>query len=152
LSALPRTASHLASQVAGKPDAWKLARPVWGWGRGEVSRPTPPKFCAAFRDILEAEAINSVRLPPQSPNLNAHLERFFGSLESECLDKIIFFGERSLRTAVGQYLLHFHRERNHQGLGNTLIEPGQEVGQTEGGVQYRERPGGLLRYYYRDAT
>jgi transposase len=28
---------------SGKPDAWKLARPVWGWGRGETPRPTPPR-------------------------------------------------------------------------------------------------------------
>jgi hypothetical protein len=59
---------------------------------------------------------------------------------------------RSLRTAVGQYLLYFHRERNHQGLSNMLIEPGQEVGRTDGDVQCRERLGGLLRYYYRDAA
>ncbi|QDU30681.1 PD-(D/E)XK nuclease superfamily protein [Anatilimnocola aggregata] len=29
-------------ESSGKPDAWKLARPVWGWGRGEIPRPTPP--------------------------------------------------------------------------------------------------------------
>jgi hypothetical protein len=28
-------------EPSGKPDAWKLARPVWGWGRGEIPRPTP---------------------------------------------------------------------------------------------------------------
>ena len=34
---------------------------------------------------------------------------------------MIFFGERSLRNAVGQFLLHYHGERNHQGLGNKII-------------------------------
>ena len=33
-------------EPSGKPDAWKLARPVWGWGRGETPRPTP--LAAAF--------------------------------------------------------------------------------------------------------
>ena len=28
-------------EPSGKPDAWKLARPVWGWGRGATPRPTP---------------------------------------------------------------------------------------------------------------
>ena len=28
-------------ESSGKPDAWKLARPVWGWGRGAIPRPTP---------------------------------------------------------------------------------------------------------------
>ena len=55
------------------------------------------KFCASFRDILDGEDVEPLRLPPQSPNLNAHLERFFGSLKTECLSRMIFFGERSLR-------------------------------------------------------
>jgi transposase InsO family protein len=64
------------------------------------------KFCRAFKSILENEGVNPVPLPPRSPNLNAHLERYFGSLKSECLDRMIFFGERSLRNAVAQFVLH----------------------------------------------
>ena len=110
------------------------------------------KFCPAFKDILESEGVNPVPLPPKSPNLNAHLERYFGSLKSECLERMIFFGETSLRNAVGQFLSHYHEERNHQGLGNKIIEPSDEVGLATGEVQCRERLGGLLQYYYRDAA
>ena len=39
---------------------------------------------------------------------------------------LIFFGEKLLRTAVGQYLLHDHGERNHQGLDNEQIDSGQD--------------------------
>jgi hypothetical protein len=28
-------------ESSGKPDAMKVARPVWGWGRDAISRPTP---------------------------------------------------------------------------------------------------------------
>jgi len=31
----------MSTELSGKPDAWKLTRPVWGWGRGETPRPTP---------------------------------------------------------------------------------------------------------------
>jgi hypothetical protein len=65
---------------------------------------------------------------------------------------MIFFGETSLRRAITCYLEHFHRERNHQGLGNRIIEPGQEVGLTRGQVECRERLGGLLKYYQRVAA
>ena len=65
---------------------------------------------------------------------------------------MIFFGEKSLRRAVNTYLIHYHRERNHQGLGNKLIEPSEEVGQTEGEIECRERLGGLLKHYYRKAA
>ena len=74
------------------------------------------------------------------------------SLKSESLRRMIFFGEKSLRRAVTEYLCHYHTERNHQGLGNELIEPGEEVGAVAGKIECRERLGGMLRYYYRDAA
>ncbi len=105
-----------------------------------------------LRQILESSDIELVVLPPKSPNLNAHLERFMRSLKSECLDRVIFFGEPSLRRALREFGEHFHHERNHQGLGNRIIDAGPEVGRTQGEVQCRERLGGLLRYYYRNAA
>jgi transposase InsO family protein len=110
------------------------------------------KFSAAFRGILRDAGTKPVRLPPRSPNLNAQLERFWRSLREECLDRMIFFGEDMLRRAVYSYVGHYHGERNHQGLANRLIEPGEEVGRTTGAVQCRERLGGVLRYYYRQAA
>lgn len=91
------------------------------------------------QDILKNEGIEPVLLPPQSPNLNAHLERFFGSLKSECLERMIFFGERSLRNAAVLYVDHHHHERNHQGLNNRIIEPGDAVGRTTGQIECRKR-------------
>ncbi len=68
------------------------------------------------------------------------------------VDRMIFFGENSLRRTVSVYLAHFHAERNHQGLDNTLIEPGREVGQVAGTFECHQRLGGLLKYYYRAAA
>ena len=110
------------------------------------------KFCETFRDILQGEGVESVQLPPQSPNLNAHIEKFFGSLKSECLDRMIFFGQRSLQNVVCEFLAHYHGERNHQGLGNKVIEPDEEVGRDHGEIECRDRLGGLLRYYHRKAA
>jgi len=110
------------------------------------------KFCDAFRSILEDEGVKSVRLPPRSPNLNPHLERFMRSLKEEALERMIFFGESMLRNAVREYLLHYHEERNHQGLANQIIRPGDEVGSSDGQIECRERLGGLLRYYHRKAA
>ena len=61
--------------------------------------------------------VEVVRLPYRSPNLNAHAERFVRSIKDECLNRMIFFGERSLRKATREYAAHYHRERNHQGIG-----------------------------------
>jgi putative transposase len=110
------------------------------------------KFSATFRSTLAGAGVNAVRLPPRSPNLNSHLERFLRSLKEKCLGRMIFFGESSLRKATTEFLAHYHAERNHQGLGNRLIVEGEEVGRVAGRVQCRERIGGMLRYYYREVA
>lgn len=60
--------------------------------------------------------------------------------------------EKSLRRAVTEFLEHYHAERNHQGLANELIEPSDEVGAVAGKIECRERLGGLLKYYHREAA
>jgi hypothetical protein len=105
-----------------------------------------------LRGVFEGTDTKAVLLPPKSPNLNAQLERYMRTMKSECLNRMIFFGERSLRRALAEFVAHYHGERNHQGLGNRLIEPGNEVGRVEGKVACRNRLGGMLRYYYRDAA
>ena len=109
-------------------------------------------FSCAFRMILKGADVEPVRLPAKSPNLNSHLERFHLSIKSECLSRMIFFGEKSLRRTASTYLVHCHRQRNHQGLVNKLIDPGDEVGRTEGEIDCRQQLGGMLNYYYRKAA
>jgi hypothetical protein len=110
------------------------------------------KFSKGFRAILHSAGLKSVRLPLRSPNLNAYLERFMRSAKEEALERMIFFGEKSLRNAVSHFCAHYHGERNHQGLGNRLIRPGREVGANQGDIECRERLGGMLRYYFRRAA
>ena len=112
------------------------------------------KFSESFRSFLDREDITPVRLPPRSPNLNAHLERFMRSIKDECFSRMIFFGEKSLRNAVNQYLEHYHLERNHQGLGNQIIEPQESTTEAEMTlpIQRRERLGGMLNHYHRAAA
>jgi putative transposase len=109
------------------------------------------KFCESFRAFLVDEGIKPVRLPPRSPNMNAHMERFFGSLKNECLNRLILFGEKATRNAVRQYLAHYHGERNHQGLENRLIEPPSHPPDIRMKIETTERLGGLLRSYRRAA-
>jgi len=73
-------------------------------------------------------------------------------MKDECLSKMIFFGERSLRRALSEFEDYYLTERNHQGIANNIISPGAEVGQTDGDIHHRERLGGMLSYYYRDAA
>jgi hypothetical protein len=105
------------------------------------------KFTEAFREILRKSGVEPLRLPPASPNLNAYAERWILSIKSECLSKLIFFSEASLRRALREYIEHYHCERNHQGKGDVLLFPDLKVPQNvDHKVNCRHRFGGLLKY------
>jgi putative transposase len=111
------------------------------------------KYCPAFQQLIDAAGITRVPLPPRSPNLNAYAERWVRSVKEECLSRMILFGEASLRHALTQYVEHFHHERNHQGKGNVLLFPTVRPETTlQSSIQCRERLGGLLKYYTREAA
>ena len=107
------------------------------------------KFTPEFCRILEGAGVVVVRTAFQAPNMNAIAERWVLSVKSECLDKMILVGERSLRRALHHYGAHFHEERPHQGLGNDLIQPAHNTNSPTGMVTETERLGGLLRSYCR---
>ncbi|TMA32588.1 MAG: transposase [Deltaproteobacteria bacterium] len=89
--------------------------------------------------------------PDRSPNLNAYAERFVRSIRSECLAQVIPIGEAHVRRMIREYVEHYHSERNHQGIGNRLIDPPAGELRGVGSIETRERLGGLLRYYRRAA-
>jgi putative transposase len=110
-----------------------------------------PLFTAEFLEMLADIGIQSVKLPPRSPNLNAYAERFVRTIKESCLDRLILFGEGSLRKAIREFVAHYHLERNHQGLGNRLITPQAIPTDSNGTIQRRQRLGGMLNYYHRAA-
>jgi putative transposase len=81
------------------------------------------KYTEQFRTLVKQSGTEIIRLPPMSPNLNAHAGRFVRSIKDECLGGMIFLGEASLRQAISEFVAHYHTERNHQGLANRLIRP-----------------------------
>jgi putative transposase len=111
------------------------------------------KYCPAFQQTIDAAGVTRVPIPPRSPNLNAYAERWVRSVKDEVLSRLILFGEASLRHVLKEHETHCHAERNHQGKGNVLLFPLSRQGNTgEGPIQCRERLGGLLKYYDREAA
>ena len=98
---------------------------------------------------MEDAGITPIRTPYRAPNANAFAERFVLSIKSECLRRMIFFGEPSLRRAISEFVVHYHEERAHQGIGNERIEQRGAVG--DGEIVCDERLGGLLKCYRRAA-
>lgn len=112
------------------------------------------KYCAEFRGLSANAGCEIIRLPPRSPNLNAYAERFVGSIKAECLNRLIFFGEASLRRAIREYMAHYAHERNHQGMANRLLVAAANDAVFGGDrrVGRRSRLGGMLNFYYREAA
>jgi transposase InsO family protein len=111
-----------------------------------------PLFTHEFLSTLKDAGVQSVKLPPRSPNLNAYAERFVRSIKESCLERLILFGESSLRSAIQNFVAHYHNERNHQGLSNRVIQLDRDHLGNTGAIQRRERLGGMLNYYYRTAA
>jgi transposase InsO family protein len=73
-----------------------------------------PLYTAAFRRLLRDSGVTPLVLPAWSPNLNAFAERFVESAKSECLDRMVLFGEGHLQAAVREFVHHYHEERPHK--------------------------------------
>ncbi|MGE5293726.1 MAG: integrase core domain-containing protein [Solirubrobacterales bacterium] len=108
-----------------------------------------PLYTTRFASILKAVGVEPVRLPPHSPNLNAHAEHFVRSVKEECLAHLILSSEEQLRYVLAEYLQYYHHERIHQGLSR-IIQPQHEGNQGE--IICIQRLGGLLKSYHRKAA
>jgi hypothetical protein len=92
--------------------------------------------------------MKSVELPPRWPKLNPHAGRFVRTIKKSCVERMVLFGEGWLRTAIHNFVAHYHAERNHQGLATRIITPATGHSERAGVPQ---RPGGMPNYYYRAA-
>ena len=153
---------EIAGVTPNPNEAWmkQIARNVtmdeWGCLAGcrYLLHDRDTKFTQSYRLIIESGGVTPLRLPARSPNLNAYAERWVKSVKDECLSKLILFGEASLRRALREFIAHYHGERNHQGKNNVLLFPSTSAPEAriDASVACRERLGGLLKYYHREAA
>jgi transposase InsO family protein len=151
---------HVAGATSQADGAWmaQVARnltdaaagPLTGFGHLIVDR--DPLYTAHFRTLLQAAGVQLLRLPSRSPNLNAYAERFARSIKHECLRHIVPLGERHLCAVMREFVEHYHAERNHQGLGNVIPFPSRDAASPFGRIGRRERLGGVLSFYARNAA
>lgn len=109
------------------------------------------KYSASFRTTLRNAGVQTLPLPPYSPNLNAFAERWVRTIKEECLNGLLLPGPASVTRAIEQYLLHYHHERPHQGLANKIPFPvgaSNRMPQHPSRLHRKSRLGGLLNSYY----
>jgi transposase InsO family protein len=153
---LPTRAVRIAGITTNPSEPWmlQLARNACDLEDGVLSNGRTllidrnAKYSREWRSFIAEQGVEVIRLPPKSRNLNAYAERFVRSIRDECLNRMIFVGEGSLRRAVREFIAHYHAERNHQGLSNRLISAEQSSVPVHRPVERRARLGGMLSFYH----
>ena len=108
-----------------------------------------------FDEVFKAEGIRILRTPWRAPRANAYAERFVRTVRNECLDRVFILNECHLRSVLTTYVDHYNRERPHRGLD--LLPPEgppniHALSPTRDNIGRRDRLGGLIHEYYREAA
>ncbi len=109
------------------------------------------KFTPGFDAVLQSEGVEVVKTPYRAPTANAIAERWVGSVRRECLDHLLIVSEAHLRHVLTAYIAHYNEARPHQGL-DQRTSVAREQGGGQGPIRRRDRLGGLLREYDREAA
>jgi putative transposase len=74
------------------------------------------QFTDSFDAVLANAGIEVVKIPPRCPRANCVAERLVLTVRTEVTDRMLIFGERHLRSVLGQYSQHYNQQRPHRAL------------------------------------
>ena len=161
----PCTARTTEAWVEEQTEAFVSHVKATGKKAGLVFRDNDSVYRRNFDETLKKHGIDPHVLEIRSPNTNAFVERFIQTIQQECLDRFVIFGEHHMNHVCQEYLAHYHEDRPHQSLENEPItmpkkrgRPKMKRGNVEdeilplSDVRCKQRLGGLLKSYGRAAA
>ena len=111
------------------------------------------KFPDKFKDFWKAEEVRVIRIPPRAPKANAFSENWVGGLKRECLNFFMCFSLDQLHYITQTWVRHYNTQRPNRGIGiNNNVLDEQFKPQCAGPVLCRQKLGGLIKEYYREAA
>jgi len=117
-----------------------------------VLRDRDAKFSGSSDEVLRTEGVRVIKTPIRAPKANALGERWVRTARRECLDHLLILGRRHLEGALREFVMHYNASRPHRGLELAVPEPSTAEASTGGTVHRRDRLGGLIHEYYREAA
>ncbi len=110
------------------------------------------KFTSVFGTIFAGEGVKTVKIPPRTPRADCYAERWIRTARAECTDRMLIYGERHLRSALGEYAGHYNGHRPHQSRQQRPPDRDDQADVPRDlPVQRRKVLGGLVNKYYQAA-
>jgi len=96
--------------------------------------------------------VKTVKIQPQTPRANCYAERWIRTARAECTDRMLVYGERHLRSVLGQYAGHYNGHRPHQSRQQRPPDQDDQAAvPLDLPVRRRKVLGGVINEYYQAA-
>jgi putative transposase len=143
--------------VSPHPTQHWLARQIteafpWDSAPRYLLRDRDASYGQSFRERVRAMGIQEIVTAPRSPWQNAYVERVIGSIRRECLDHIIVFNTRHLRSILSSYITYYRQSRTHLSLDKDCPDTRPIQPATAGKIIAFSEVGGLHHRYERLAA
>lgn len=148
---------HILGVTKNPDSAWVTQQPR-NLAMGErfrgvrfLIRDRDSKYSRSFDEVFRTEGARVIKTPIRAPKANAFAERWVRTARRECLDHVLILGRRHLERVLREFVMHYNANRPHRGLELAVPEPSTAEVRRDGTVSRRDRFGGLIHEYYREA-
>lgn len=85
------------------------------------------RYTQAFGAVFTTHGIKILKNAPQTPRMNAHVERLIPATRAECSNRLLFYNEQHQQWVLTQYAEDCNNSRSHRALQLRVPSGGPDV-------------------------